>query len=198
MPTRLGETKVFFAGDVRTGPSSIIEAVADGKETADQVHVALTGEKPLRVAVEISLQPGPGTGRERSYDFIERQEMPTLDLKERFSMEAEVLLGYDEERADLEAKRCYLCNHDYQIHIDRCIYCSACIEAMPRKCILLAKDVSFDEEGNMSVVEASGWDEVAAIVIDNVECIRCGNCIRACPVDCISVARVQVIKERGE
>ncbi len=190
-------TNVFFAGDVRTGPSSIIEAVADGKRVADRVHTFLTGEGNLRLAVRITPIKGPGTGRERSYDFIEKQHMPTLPLKDRYSMEAEVLLGFDEETAGQEAKRCYLCDHDYQIHIDRCIYCSACIEAMPRKCILMARKVDFDDQGRMSVEEASNWDEVAAIVIDNVECIRCGNCVRACPVDCISVARIQPFRERG-
>jgi NADPH-dependent glutamate synthase beta subunit-like oxidoreductase/ferredoxin len=195
---RFGRQNVFICGDVRTGASNIIEATAEGKMAADRVHVLLDGKKPLKVAVSIKDLPGPDTGRERSYDFIELQHMPTLELKERFDMKAEVQLGFDEDTSLLEARRCYLCDHDYQIHIDRCIYCCACIEAMPRKCIFLASDVTVDDEGSMDVFEANNWDEVAAVVIENVECIRCGNCIRACPVDCISVAQVRPFEERGE
>ena len=195
---RLEGGNAFFAGDFRIGASSIIEAVADGKNVADRVHVFLTENRPLSVALSIKEMPGPGTGRERSDDFIERQHMPTLELKKRFQMEEEVQLGFDKEAGTLEGKRCYLCNHDYQIHIDRCIYCSACIEAMPRKCILLASDVDVDDEGSLNITESETWEEVAAVVIDNVECIRCGNCIKACPVDCISVADMQVFNEREE
>jgi NADPH-dependent glutamate synthase beta subunit-like oxidoreductase len=195
---RFGRQNVFICGDVRTGASNIIEATAEGKMAADRVHVLLTGKKPLKVAVSIKDLPGPDTGRERSYDFIELQHMPTLELKERFDMKAEVQLGFDDETTLLEARRCYLCDHDYQIHIDRCIYCCACIEAMPRKCIFLARDVTVDDEGSMDIFESEGWDEVAAVVIDTVECIRCGHCIRSCPVDCISVAQVRPLEERGE
>ncbi len=195
---RFGRQNVFICGDVRTGASNIIEATAEGKMAADRIHLFLKGKKPLKVAVSIKDLPGPDTGRERSYDFIDLQHMPTLELKERFDMRAEVQLGFNEDTSLLEARRCYLCDHDYQIHIDRCIYCCACIEAMPRKCILLASDVNVDDDGSMEVFEANGWDEVAAVVIDNIECIRCGNCIRACPVDCISVAKVRPLTERGD
>lgn len=194
----LEESNIFFAGDFRGGASSIIEAVADGKIAAEGVHRYLTGMKPFQVSLSIEERPGPGTGRERSFDFIERQEMPTLELKKRLDMEGEVQLGFDREKGETEGKRCYLCNHDYQIHIDRCIYCSACIEAMPRKCILLASDVEVDEEGSMHITESEGWEEVSAVVIDNVECIRCGNCIKACPVDCISVAHMEAFTERED
>lgn len=197
-PHRFDGENVFISGDFRTGATSIIEATADGKEVADRVHIYLNGEKPLTVAVSMEELQGPGTGRERSYDFIELQHMPTLELKERFHMDAEVQLGYPAEYATLEARRCYLCDHDYQIHIDRCIYCCACIEAMPRNCIFLARDVEVDDEGSMEVLEAANWEEVSAVVIDTVECIRCGYCIRACPVDCISVFKVRPFNERGE
>ncbi|MFQ5728748.1 MAG: FAD-dependent oxidoreductase [Waddliaceae bacterium] len=182
---------VFFAGDFRTGPTSIIEAVADGKNVANAAHTFLTGEKPQPAAIAFEPIKGPGTGRERSDDFIEIQEMPSLEREKRLKMDAEVLLGYDKDTAKLEGKRCYLCDHDYQIHIDRCIYCSACVEAMPRKCILLASDVEAEEDGSLHITEAENWEDVSAFVIDTPECIRCGECITACPVDCISVMRAR-------
>nr|NGX43278.1 NADPH-Fe(3+) oxidoreductase subunit beta [Chlamydiota bacterium] len=129
---QLEKGNVFFAGDFRIGSTSIIEAVADAKKASERVHLYLGGEKPRPIAVTIEELPGPGTGRERSDDFIELQKMPTLDLKDRFDMEAEVQLGFDKDTAQCEGKRCYLCDHDYQIDLDKCIYCIACIESMPR------------------------------------------------------------------
>lgn len=185
---------VFTAGDYRTGPTSIIDAVADAKEICRKVHKYLVGIKEKEKNVQIVEIEGPGTGRMRHDDFIEKQSMPTLDLKKRLKMDSEVDLGFDKKLAHLEAKRCYLCDHDYQIDIDRCITCSACIEAMPRKCIMLAKDANTDKSGSINIEEAKSWEEVSSVIIDNKECIRCGACVKACPVDCITVAKISLEK----
>ena len=44
---QLGEKNIFFAGDFRTGATSIIDAVADAKRVARNIHTFLTGEAQL-------------------------------------------------------------------------------------------------------------------------------------------------------
>ena len=129
--------------------------------------------------------------RERAFDFIPRQEMPTAQVDERLcSLKLEVENGLDMQHAQEEAKRCYLCYLRYQIDVDNCIYCRACIEVAPRNCIKLVHGVEINEDGSYGKLkETQEWDEVGAIWIDNNECIRCGACYKVCPTNCISITR---------
>jgi formate dehydrogenase major subunit len=134
--------------------------------------------------------------RERAFDFIARQDMRTAPLHDRLGQEQpEVELGLDTMQTLQEAKRCYLCNLHYQIDVDRCIYCRACIEVAPRSCIKLVQGVELRADGSYgSLQEARDWNQVGAIWIDNNECIRCGACFRACPVKCISITRNEFVE----
>ena len=89
-----------------------------------------------------------------------------------------------------EAKRCYLCNLNYQIDVGNCIYCRACIEVAPRNCIKLIEGIEIKQDGTYGeLIETKKWNEVGAIWIDNNECIRCGACFMVCPTKCISITR---------
>ena len=180
----------FVAGDFRNGSSTVIEAAADGREMGKEVHKHLSGIKGYEDVVLIS--EVDTTGRERSFDFIKRQKMDETPLYTREEKEKEVELGFSKEKALEESKRCYLCHYNFQIDIDRCIYCLACIDVMPVDCIKMAKDIEVAEDGSLNYVETDQWSEVQAITIDNDECIRCGNCVRACPVDCISISKYRL------
>jgi formate dehydrogenase major subunit len=137
------------------------------------------------------------TDRDRSWDFIPPQEMPTVTpAADRLNPpNREVELGFPEETALEESKRCYLCYFHYEIDIDRCIYCRYCMDVAPRDCIKLVKEIRTDETGAVTdLVETAKWREVNAVVIDNSRCIRCGACLRVCPVDCISVTKVELVE----
>jgi len=176
----------FITGDFRTGASTVIQAAADGRQIAGQVHRKLANIKEYQDVVTIS--EVKETGRIRDYDFIPLQPMDKIPLAERAVKEKEVDTGYSQQKSVTEAQRCYLCHYNFQIDIDRCIYCLACIDVMPVDCIKMAKDIHVTDDGNMVPVPAENWEQVQAIVIDNNKCIRCGNCVRACPVDCISIS----------
>ena len=182
----------FFsiAGDFRNGSSTVIEAVADGRKVAREVHMTLSGTKDLKDTIHIS--EVKDTGRKRDYDFIPAQPMDTTPMRDRQIKNREVETGYSKEKAITEAKRCYLCHYNYQIDISRCIYCLACIDVMPVDCIKMAKNIEVTEDGNLNYIETKNWSEVEAITIDNDKCIRCGNCVRACPVDCISISKYKL------
>lgn len=182
---------LFAAGDFVRGASTAIEAIGHGRELAQKIDTWLMGRERRRTVVRI--EPVAGPLRERSYDFIARQEMPTAQLAKRVKKgDLEVETGLPPETTLEEAKRCYLCNLRYQIDVDRCIYCRACIEVAPRACIKLVKGIDVTPEGTFGKLQETGqWNQVAAIWIDNNECIRCGQCYNACPVRCISISRCE-------
>ena len=182
-----------IAGDFRNGSSTVIEAVADGRKVAREVHMQLSNIKGFKETIHIS--EVKDTGRKRDYDFIPAQPMDTTPMRDRQIKNMEVETGYSKEKAVTEAKRCYLCHYNFQIDISRCIYCLACIDVMPVDCIKMAKDIEVTEDGNLNYIETKKWSEVEAVTIDNDKCIRCGNCVRACPVDCISISKYKLETE---
>jgi len=186
---------LYAAGDYVTGPSTVIEAVAAGRRAAERIAEDLVGKQFLEQAVR--LQQTETTARKRTWDFIPRQEMPTVaSVRDRVRPPIpEVETGYTREQGLEEAKRCYLCYLHYEIDIERCIYCRYCIDVAPRDCIKLVEEVKLNDAGAIAaLVETSDWGKVNAIMIDNQRCIRCGECMRVCPVDCISVTRVELVE----
>ncbi len=181
---------LFIAGDYRNGSGTVIEACADGRKVAQQVHGVLCDinfEEIVEIS-EVSIKDMPRT---RAHDFLPPEKMPTIPVSAR-NETAEVETGLISEQAVTEAHRCYLCHYNYQINLDQCIYCMKCIDVMPvDDCIKLAKNITLEDDGNLVYEATKVWAEVEAITIDNNNCIRCGNCVKACPVDCISVSKYQ-------
>ncbi len=186
---------LYIAGDYLSGPSTVIEAIAMGRRAAEKIAEDLSG-KCFRQWV-VRMENTQTTDRERAWDFIERQAMPTVKpvMTRLRNVSLEIEKGYNPEIAIEETKRCYLCFLHYEIDIDRCIYCRYCIDVAPRDCIKLVDEIITNETGAITgFVETNNWSEVNAVVIDNSRCIRCGECMRVCPVDCISVTRVELIE----
>jgi len=183
---------LFLAGDFLGGASTVIGAIGHGRNVAVACDHYLMG----RVRRERAVVSGPAedTDRERGWDFLPRVPMPTVGLYERLSdVEREVETGYAVDGGAEEAKRCYLCDLRYKIHVPDCIYCRYCIDVCPRDCIHLAADVASDaSESNERIVRTRKWNHVAGIVIDSDRCIRCGECLRICPTQCIHVTHVRL------
>ncbi len=184
---------VFAAGDYVSGPSTAIGAVGHGRRMAIQMDIWLMGRERRKQVVRIEHVEEPQ--RERHDDFIDPQEMPTAEVDERVcSMRVEVETGLDMEHAIQEAKRCYLCYLRYEIDVDNCIYCRACIEVAPRNCIKLVQGIEINQDGSHGELkETREWNRVGAIWIDNNQCIRCGACYKVCPTRCISITKNEII-----
>ena len=185
---------VFAAGDFVSGSTDVISAIAGGRKCAKTIDEYLIGKK--RKLAVVRLENFATTDRPRSYDFIPRVDMNTIDMDKRlFNPTAEVEAGYDENLAGKEAKRCYLCNLKYEIDPLTCIYCSACIDVAPKNCIKMIENVAVNADGTYGrYEETSNWNKVISIAIDPANCIRCGQCLTVCPMDCIHVTKTELIE----
>jgi NADPH-dependent glutamate synthase beta subunit-like oxidoreductase len=105
---------IFSGGDAVSGPRTVIEAIAAGKEAAISIDRFMRGydlregrEKPL-----IAVEGAPKKGFHPS----KRSQMPSLRPEERILNFEEVQLGLSEQAVIEEAKRCLSCG-------------SACVQA---------------------------------------------------------------------
>jgi formate dehydrogenase major subunit len=104
-----GHQGIFACGDVITGPTNVIEAIASGQKAAFYIDRYLEGYikktrqvktvKASEVKVEIP----------KDVEKHDRQSMPYLPISERYFNFKEVSLGYNPEMAMNEAKRCLNC-----------------------------------------------------------------------------------------
>lgn len=186
---------LYAGGDCMSGASTVIESIGRGRRAAQEIDTAFSGRK--RKTTLVRFEPTKQTDRDRSFDFIPPVDMPTVDREARFgNYRKEVEQGYDNEKALEEAKRCYLCYLKYEIDVDRCIYCFACIDVAPRDCIKMIRDVDREKDGSYGDYDATrDWSQVAAIAIDNKRCIRCGKCYDVCPMQCIHISKVELIEQ---
>ena len=203
--------KVFMAGDYRTGPTTIIEAVAEGRSAAQQIARFLD---PLAVAVNIPEYHEIVTLRRSStpdnvgqiagegelariyhnmsvdYDRIPRQEMPKLAKKERRGLFLEVNQGYSEAQAVAEGDRCLKCNFNIEIIGELCIICGGCVDVCPMDVIHMVDMSDIVDDGAIpGVGEAKKWDRGVAFFLDETACIRCALCVIRCPTDAITMNR---------
>jgi len=106
---------IFAGGDAVTGPKTVIEAIAAGKQAAISMDRFMRGadlaegrEKEWKAVQEVETE---------GYDRIPRHAMPRLSPEERTGNFREVQLGFSEEETVAEAKRCLdcgVCSECYQ------------------------------------------------------------------------------------
>jgi heterodisulfide reductase subunit A2 len=112
---------IFAGGDAVTGPKTVVEAIAAGKEAAVSVDRFIQGKDLYE-------------GRENKWDAVEdvsteglpqlpRERMPTLDPEVRIHNFNEVQLGFDQAQSRNETERCLscgICSECYQC-VDACL-----------------------------------------------------------------------------
>jgi len=124
-PDTLATTRpgVFAAGDAVTGPATVIQAIAAGKEAAISIDRWLRGvdlkegRKVERRLVDTTEKVELPKGMRK----VRRQQMPKLPVDTRITGFEEVELGFDEKAAIKEAERCLNCGV--------CSECGECIRA---------------------------------------------------------------------
>ena len=205
------QPKIFMAGDYRTGPTTIIEAVADGRGAAQQIArfldpIALSVNVPeyheivtlRRASTPDNVGQIAGAGElarvyhnmSVDYDRIPRQEMPKLAKRDRRGLFLEVNQGYTQAQAIAESDRCLKCNFNIEIIGELCIICGGCVDVCPMDVIHMVDMSDIVDDGAIpGVSEAKKWDRGVAFFLDETACIRCALCIIRCPTDAITMNR---------
>ncbi|MBZ5506954.1 MAG: FAD-dependent oxidoreductase [Acidobacteriia bacterium] len=187
---------VFAAGDLAHGTRLLIDAVASGKAAARSIYEVITGHK-LQCETVTAHRVLELYRRERGYESIRRQEVPTTHAEQRLTHpEVCVEIGYDRELAMHEASRCLDCGVAPIFDGSRCVLCGGCADVCPTLCLKLVplSELGGDESLQDEVRAALGSDADlrahSAILKDEDRCIRCGLCAMRCPVDAITMERV--------
>ncbi|MFC2040877.1 NADH-quinone oxidoreductase subunit NuoF [Chloroflexota bacterium] len=101
---------VYAGGDVTSGPASVIEAIAAGRQAAISIDKYLGGEGNI----DQLMAPPEGEIEPLNIDEVEgekyRPPLEMLPLDERLRGYAQVVLGFDQKKATEETKRCLSCD----------------------------------------------------------------------------------------
>jgi NADH-quinone oxidoreductase subunit F len=108
---------VFAAGDAVLGPATVVEAVAQGNQVALAVDGYLRGTKAGAARSMTGYRTVELTYNLEEYAEAHRAEMPMRDPDERARTYEEIELGFDEETARDEAKRCLRCDLEYEEYL---------------------------------------------------------------------------------
>ena len=100
---------VFAGGEVVSGPASVIEAIASGRQAAISIDKYLGGEGGLDEP-SLEVDKDAWLGREEGFADRYRVQMPRLPLERRVKGFEEIELGFDEAQAMEEASRCLRCD----------------------------------------------------------------------------------------
>jgi NADPH-dependent glutamate synthase beta subunit-like oxidoreductase/coenzyme F420-reducing hydrogenase delta subunit len=157
---------VFAGGDAITVGGTLVQAIAHGRRAALSIHSYLRGEKLERPA---QLKPVEDLTPARA-KFVKkevRQRMPMLPVNPRTREFSEVELGFPEELALKEARRCLNCAAGAMVDPALCAACLTCVRVCPY---------------DVPVIPFGG--RVAEIGPD---CQSCGVCVVECPANAISL-----------
>ncbi len=145
---------VFAGGDIVSGPASVIEAVAAGHEAAISIDRYIRGEDLHAGREKPRYEPALAEESAAARARIVRQERAkerVIPVDKRTSFVQEIALGFDEETAVAEAKRCLACGI--------CSECMQCVAACEAKAIDHTMKPTESEIEVGAVVLATGFKE---------------------------------------
>lgn len=157
---------VFAAGDVVTGPATVVEAIGGGKKAAEAI------DRYLKGIPQPKMPPVPV--RRRRLECLEvpastkmilsRPHMPLLNTDRRRITFQQVELGYPENAVREEARRCLRC--------DICRRCGLCVEICRDKMGINALQLGYLDFDHPVPTDFRTTAE---------RCIACGACAANCP-----------------
>lgn len=157
---------VYAAGDVVSGPTKVIDAIAAGHRAAAAIMADFTGDMRRLADLDAEhavLSEVPKVVAAK-LETRRRVEMETLEYFERNDYR-EVELGYTEYEAAREAQRCLSCTTGARLSRDKCAACLTCARLCPH---------------GAPVIQLGGYPYFSAEA-----CHACGACASECPAHAI-------------
>lgn len=169
---------IYAGGDLASGPRSVVQAVDSGRRAAEAIHQDLPGiklSKPADGRINFS--------RGRKFEEVDmtnfsgrairlRESLPVRPPERRIHDFGQVELGFDEEMALREAKRCLQCG---------CLGLAKC-EFRP-----LLNDYKLQPKNALTRPRAAIDESHPFIAIDANCCINCRKCERICEFDALTL-----------
>jgi putative selenate reductase len=173
---------VYAGGDVvNDGPSSIVEAAADGKAIAGSIlrrHAGVAGRTTAAAFDAISFDSGELLRRRSQREW--RIPIPHSPVEDRKNFR-EVVHSYRAQQARAEAARCLDCHR----------YCSLCVSVCPNLALQTFQSEPFSRQlpllrfkNNEIQIEPGSTYQVRQahqILLLTDFCNECGNCTTFCP-----------------
>ncbi|MCU0560604.1 MAG: FAD-dependent oxidoreductase [Desulfobacterales bacterium] len=133
MTLQVHSAPVFAAGDIWTGPTSVVHAMASGRRAAESVHRFLSGE---------DLRFGRGYAGPCETDFPIDTTRASLSVRSENPLKrfegpgdfAELEEPFDSETARREASRCYSCGEPFGKY-RTCWFCLPCEVECPQEAL---------------------------------------------------------------
>jgi NADPH-dependent glutamate synthase beta subunit-like oxidoreductase/ferredoxin len=191
---------VFACGDFVTGPTTLIEAAGHGKKCAYAIDRYLSGRSQVQVDANVRIVSSWRHEMPEFYDQLARVHVPMAPLEARIpstdphvNFTTPVEKGYTTAQAVTESVRCLMCNYNIWFDGFRCVLCGACADVCPEGVIHMIDVNQMKSEGALpELVDAYGWSDGAAMVLDEERCIRCALCVKRCPYDAITMERFEL------
>lgn len=162
--------KVFSGGDCVTGPATVIQAVAAGKQAAESMDMFINRGYAPELKEDYSCSRGSLEDLPR-HEFetlprIERTQMAGIAMDKRLSGFDEVERGFSEDEAVREAGRCLECG---------------CSERKDCSLRNTSSDHGIAHKKPMKEINYTGLVlDHPFIIRDHNKCISCGRCINVC------------------
>jgi len=161
--------RVFAAGDVVSGPTKVIDAIAAGHRAVAAIVASLTDDEHMLHELDEEnavLGKVPETMASK-LETRRRIQMERLEFFEAIETFDEVELGYTEYEAAREAQRCLSCTTGARLTREKCAACLTCMRICPH---------------GAPSIKVGGY-----VYFDAEACHACGACASQCPAQAIAL-----------